>query len=212
MRGVSISLLWLALLLGACAGTQPGGLSTALPTSAEAPGTVRIGAGFAAGQAGRVVTAFHVVRECTAIEVDDGSRLWAAQLVWRDARSDVAVLDVDPAARLRVHAVGNAVPLDSVTAVIPRALAQTPLAGTMMGASPVRSGQVEVILDGAVPQGASGSPVLDASGAAVAVLVGRWSLQANMALAAPMPPIGAAGVQPGDGARVARVSCAMRRA
>ncbi|WP_291297000.1 serine protease [Elioraea sp.] len=203
MRRVPLSAIALAAAIAGCAGP----VARVEPTSLQRAGALRTGSGFAVGDSQTIATAWHVVRGCGIIMVADGHRHVAAEVVWRDPQRDLALLRAEAPTRLFAHDAGVADAHASVRAVPPDSLS-APLRGSVLGPSPAWPGLVEVVLDRPLPDGASGAPLLTETGAAVAVLVGRWSMQQNLALASPLPRSEAAPAKvPRTGAAVARISC-----
>lgn len=210
MRRVAPSAI--PLLLAAALAGCGGGPAQLEPTSLQRPGVPRSGSGFALGDSQTIATAWHVVRGCAAITVADGHRHVAAEVIWRDQQRDLALLRAASPTRLLAHDTAVADPHASVRAVPPSSLS-APLRGSVLGPSPEWPGLVEVVLDRPLPDGASGAPLVTETGAAVAVLVGRWSMQQNLALASPLPRgevlparVSRIGAQR-TGAAVARISC-----
>jgi hypothetical protein len=199
----------LATALSGCAAP----IARVEPTSLQRPGTPRMGSGFALGDSRTIATAWHVVRGCSAITVADGHTHVAAEVVWRDQQRDLALLRAEAPTRLLAHGTAAADAHASVRVVPPAGLS-APLGGAVLGPSPAWPGLVEVVLDRPLPDGASGAPLVTEDGLAVAVLVGRWSMQQNLALASPLPrnevappPGPPPGPRAGAGAAVARISC-----
>jgi hypothetical protein len=199
------------LLAAALAGCAPPAARLE-PTSLQRPGVPRTGSGFALGDSQTIATAWHVVRGCSAITVADGQRHVAAEILWRDQQRDLALLRTTAPTQLLAHDTAVADPHASVRALPPASLS-APLRGSVLGPSPEWPGLVEVVLDRPLPDGASGAPLVTETGAAVAVLVGRWSMQQNLALASPLPRGEFLFAQasriaaPRTGAAVARISC-----
>lgn len=159
-------------------------LAVGAPRERELPGlagrsrtvgvpTVRLGSGFVTGD-GRIVTAAHVVEGALLLAVEVGGRALRAEVAAQDAGIDVAVLvTVEP---LPAALALGAAPAPGTTVSIAgfaRSGAAVDAAATVTGRLP--SG--EVVLDAHVDTGASGAPVLDASGAVVGALLVRHDVE-----------------------------------
>lgn len=205
--------------------TVPPSLSPAEIFSAVAPSVVAIqangprpssGTGVVANADGIILTAFHVVKDATAIEVifADGTRS-AATVAGSDPANDIAALTAATAPAVLVPAVlGNAGRLavgDDIVAIgNPLGLTFSTTAGVVSGLNRAAAGrdggQIAGLIqfDAAVNPGSSGGPLINARGETVAIVVSLANPTAagtfiGIGFAVPIGTALAAGGGDGDG-------------
>jgi S1-C subfamily serine protease len=205
--------------------TVPPALTPAEIYSALAPSVVQIegagpspstGTGVVANADGIILTAWHVVRNATAIQVTfaDGTRS-AATVVGSDPANDIAALVAATAPAVLVPAVlGNAGRMaigDDVVAIgNPLGLTLSTTSGVVSGLNRVAAsrdgGQISGLIqfDAAVNPGSSGGPLVNARGETVAIVVSLANPTAagtfiGIGFAVPIGTALAAGGGDGDG-------------
>ncbi len=157
-------------------GGRPGGEEAARPAKA-------LGSGFIVDAEGHVVTNNHVVDGATKVVVtlDDGREL-DARVVGRDARTDIAVLQVDAGAKLPFLSLGDsdtARPGDWVVAMgNPFGLGGTVTAGIVSARGrDIGAGPYDDFLqvDAPINRGNSGGPLFSTDGSVVGVNTAIYS-------------------------------------
>lgn len=157
----------------------------------------RLGSGFAIGPR-RVVTARHLVvgAEALTVRAVDGREV-GARVVGTDARTDLALVEVDSGAELQVAELGTSTHLqigDTVLAIgNPYGLGHSLTVGVVgsrerrLEGSADASGEVEYIqLSMPLNPGNSGGPLFDESGRVVGILAGTHAKGQSIAFAVPV--------------------------
>ena len=146
-----------------------------------ANGTPGLGTGFVVDPDGVLVTAAHVARRTETLSADFGDgRPLDAELLGYDARRDVALLRVRPAAPLPALEVADASsvrPGDPIVVIgTPRGRPRVMTTGVVRSTGVTLPGQapgIFVLFDAEVAPGNSGGPLLDARGRVIGVVVAR---------------------------------------
>jgi S1-C subfamily serine protease len=138
-----------------------------------------LGSGFIVNPEGQILTNFHVVSGSSAVEVTlpDQTR-YKAQILVRDRNNDLALIKIDPKAKLPFLPLGDSDRLQVGQKVLaignPFGLAGTLTAGIVSALNrPVRGDQQEleglIQTDASINSGNSGGPLLDSQGNVIGI-------------------------------------------
>ena len=188
-------------LAGALALLTVGGAGSAnrdVPTGPRgvAPGRVKSGTGFFVSSGGLVATSWHVVSGCTELVVWSGiGAERTGEVIARDQTSDIALLATNspiPQYAVVSHQaprVGEPVftLAYGTSASEPRKAVATQ--GRFFGGSARPEGDPFLIIRARLHEGNSGAPVVDARGALIGMVTGRFTDQPDRAILASSPEI-----------------------
>lgn len=159
-------------------------------------GMLRSGTAFFVTQSGEMLTSAHVVRGCQQIDVwpADLKRL-PASLVAIDDQRDIALLatnrTVETAARPIARSVRRGAPVYTIGFGLTPSTPLVPVMtlGSVRGTVQPKGHRL-LVLRAALHEGNSGGPVVDAQGALLGMIVGRYADKPELSVAVPAQDLG----------------------